>query len=228
MKLVHSTRVGGIAATALAAFALAACGAHSKETAADRAEQRAAEDRRQVLAARADAEDARQKAARAEQDARDAERAQHDAEQRAQVDAQRAADAERRADAEAHRVASPPAGVAERQPARAVLFAPDSAELSADAKARLDEVAKAIRARGPHAHGRDVVVQGYADASGAESDNADLSRRRADAVADYLASKGVARDRIETKGLGSRSPASRENTEHDRALDRRVEILIQP
>ncbi len=216
MKLVQVTR---LAAIGIAVSTTAACAANSKYTAAQRAEARADEEREEAREARAEAYKARQEAAQAQADAQRAADAQREAERRAQVANERAAEAERQASPRWQRRA----GVSERQPERAVLFAAGSADLSGDARARLDEVSRAIRDRG-----RGVVIEGYSDDTGSESANVSISQRRADAVADYLVHSGVPRERISTRGLGSLNPVAAEDTERGRALNRRVEILIQP
>ncbi len=51
-----------------------------------------------------------------------------------------------------------------------------------------------------------VLVTGHTDRIGTQQYNQRLSERRADAVRDYLVSKGVPRDRIETLGMGKTQP----------------------
>ena len=51
-----------------------------------------------------------------------------------------------------------------------------------------------------------VLVTGHTDPIGTQQYNQKLSERRADAVRDYLVSKGVPRDRIETLGMGKTQP----------------------
>jgi outer membrane protein OmpA-like peptidoglycan-associated protein len=174
-----------------------------------------------VRSAEEDAEEAREQAREAREDAEHARHEAAEAEQKAQAAAQRAEQAE----LEANRYGAPRVGVAERQPDGTVFFEPDSADLSADADARLDESVRLIRARGP---GHTIVIQGYTDASGSEDGNFALSQRRARVVADYFAVKGISRDRIVIRGFGSHHPVSRDDTDRGRALNRRVEILIQP
>ena len=74
--------------------------------------------------------------------------------------------------------------------------------------------------------GRRVRVEGYSDNQGQERYNVDLSYRRARAVVEYLASKGVPRDRLEYAGYGSRQPVAPNDTADGRALNRRVEFTI--
>jgi OOP family OmpA-OmpF porin len=51
-----------------------------------------------------------------------------------------------------------------------------------------------------------VLVTGHTDRIGTQAYNQKLSERRADAVRDYLVSKGVPRDKIETLGMGKTQP----------------------
>jgi outer membrane protein OmpA-like peptidoglycan-associated protein len=213
---------------ALAALLVAACAANSKQaTSPQRAAEHAEEEKHE---AQEQAQDARRDASKAQQESQEATRTQREADQNAHFAAQRAAQAEAQA---AQPPAAPRGGTTERQAesARAriaepsVYFAANGADLSADAKVKLDDVAKGL---GNNAQGRKVVIEGYADDTGAESDNVELSHHRADAVANYLESKGVRSERITTKGFGSHNLASKEETNHGRALNRRVEIAIQP
>ncbi len=51
-----------------------------------------------------------------------------------------------------------------------------------------------------------VLVTGHTDPIGSQEYNQKLSERRADAVRNYLVSKGIAKDRIETLGMGKTQP----------------------
>lgn len=53
---------------------------------------------------------------------------------------------------------------------------------------------------------RHFLISGHTDAAGNRSANLELSRRRAQAVADYLKGAGVSADRIEVKGMGFQMP----------------------
>jgi outer membrane protein OmpA-like peptidoglycan-associated protein len=106
-----------------------------------------------------------------------------------------------------------------------VLFTSGKAELLPSAQAKLSEVANALTQQSPDAQ---IVVEGHTDAQGTESFNLDLSTRRAQAVRDYLASHGVAPDRIRAEGLGFSRPVADNKTAEGRANNRRVEIVVQP
>ena len=66
------------------------------------------------------------------------------------------------------------------------------------------------------------VIEGHTDSTGAEDYNQRLSVRRAQAAADYLASKGIATDRLEVVGRGESEPVGDNKTAEGRALNRRV------
>jgi outer membrane protein OmpA-like peptidoglycan-associated protein len=106
-----------------------------------------------------------------------------------------------------------------------VLFTSGKAELLPSAQAKLTEVATALTQQNPDAA---IVVEGHTDAQGSQTFNLDLSTRRATAVRDYLASHGVAPDRIRAEGLGFSRPIGDNKTAEGRANNRRVEIVVQP
>jgi OOP family OmpA-OmpF porin len=69
-------------------------------------------------------------------------------------------------------------------------------------------------------------VTGHTDASGDETWNQRLSLKRANAVADYVATGGVARSRLTVAGVGSSMPIADDNTRYGRSLNRRIEIAL--
>ncbi|HYE27757.1 MAG TPA: OmpA family protein [Allosphingosinicella sp.] len=75
-----------------------------------------------------------------------------------------------------------------------------------------------------------IDVYGHTDPSGGDTINIPLSQNRANSVADYLAARGVQRERIATQGFGSSQPlpGNTNSTESERAANRRVEIRIVP
>ena len=80
-------------------------------------------------------------------------------------------------------------------------FGRNSAELSADAKRRLDTVAAALNA--PELAETRVVVSGHTDVTGSFEHNVALSQRRAEAVKAYLVSAhDVAAERLKAVGRG--------------------------
>ncbi|HEB97110.1 MAG TPA: OmpA family protein [Sedimenticola thiotaurini] len=73
-----------------------------------------------------------------------------------------------------------------------------------------------------------VHVVGHTDSVGSEAYNQQLSERRARAVVDYLASRGVPYDRLRSEGRGESEPRATNATEAGRQLNRRVEIYVKP
>jgi outer membrane protein OmpA-like peptidoglycan-associated protein len=78
------------------------------------------------------------------------------------------------------------------------------------------------------AGGMYVRVEGNTDNLGDETWNQGLSERRAQAIVDYLASRGVDRRRLVARGNGSGNPLASNKTAEGRARNRRTEILFIP
>ncbi|MBZ5715716.1 OmpA family protein [Nannocystis pusilla] len=106
-----------------------------------------------------------------------------------------------------------------------VLFASGKSELLPTAASRLTQVAEALVAGDPDAT---FVVEGHTDSSGNEDFNQKLSEARAQAVRDFLVSRGVAADRIQARGVGEAQPVADNSSAEGRANNRRVEIIIPP
>lgn len=73
-----------------------------------------------------------------------------------------------------------------------------------------------------------IIVAGHTDSVGSEQYNLQLSLRRANAVADYLISRGVDRARLSTEGRGELQPIADNSTDSGRLRNRRVEIYVAP
>jgi outer membrane protein OmpA-like peptidoglycan-associated protein len=69
-------------------------------------------------------------------------------------------------------------------------------------------------------------LEGYTDNVGTDEYNLQLSRKRADAVRDYLISQGVPPASLTAAGLGSTNPTAPNATAAGRERNRRVEMLI--
>ncbi len=70
-----------------------------------------------------------------------------------------------------------------------------------------------------------VELRGYTDNTGSASANLELSQRRADAVKNWLANKGIAPSRIKAIGFGEANPIADNRTEQGRRLNRRIEFV---
>jgi outer membrane protein OmpA-like peptidoglycan-associated protein len=71
-----------------------------------------------------------------------------------------------------------------------------------------------------------ILLAGHTDSTGSEGYNLQLSKRRADAVAGYLASQNVKAGRFTTEGYGKSQPVASNDTTAGRAQNRRVEVAI--
>jgi len=105
-----------------------------------------------------------------------------------------------------------------------VLFASGKADLLAGAKQELNKVAEALR----DSTGRHIDINGYTDSTGSQEKNQKLSQDRADHVRDYLVSQGIPEANVTAKGFGPTEPIADNKTDAGRAMNRRVEIIVEP
>lgn len=73
---------------------------------------------------------------------------------------------------------------------------------------------------------RTVRIEGYSDSDGDVQDNLQLSKERAQAVADTLIDLGIDAKRLQVVGYGDAFPIAENATERGRAQNRRVEIVF--
>jgi outer membrane protein OmpA-like peptidoglycan-associated protein len=110
-----------------------------------------------------------------------------------------------------------------------VLFPKDSAKLSPSATSRIQAIASDINAR--HVTSP-IRVFGFTDDLGSSEHGATLSRERAQAVyqvlATELASSGDASHTFQVRGYGEDYPIADNSTENGRQQNRRVEITFTP
>lgn len=71
-----------------------------------------------------------------------------------------------------------------------------------------------------------ILIEGHTDNTGTDAYNMDLSRRRAESVVDFLESQGLATARLKTEAFGEAQPKYPNDTEENRAQNRRVELAI--
>jgi peptidoglycan-binding protein ArfA len=103
-----------------------------------------------------------------------------------------------------------------------ITFPTNSFTLTPDVEQMLTQVADKLKG----CPGAKVTINGYSDNNGSDAINIPLSDNRANAVADFLIAKGVTRDHITAKGLGSANPVASNDTPKGRAQNRRVEIVV--
>jgi outer membrane protein OmpA-like peptidoglycan-associated protein len=103
-----------------------------------------------------------------------------------------------------------------------VLFDYDKSTVSNDAQKKLADLSDILN-KYPDTY---VLVEGHTDASGGDAYNQSLSQRRAQAVAADLRAKNVSDSRIKTAWYGESQPKFPNDTEENRAKNRRVEFAI--
>ena len=118
---------------------------------------------------------------------------------------------------------APAAAPAETLVLEGVNFDFDKAVIRPEDYATLDENVEALRKWGDV----DVEVAGHTCNIGTDAYNLGLSQRRANAVREYLISKGIPAERLTAKGYGESRPAFNNDTIEGRAKNRRVELVRQ-
>ena len=73
-----------------------------------------------------------------------------------------------------------------------------------------------------------IIVQGHTDSTGSDAINQPLSERRASRVRDFLVSNGVPASHLSAVGYGSSQPVVPNDSDANRALNRRVQLEISP
>lgn len=103
-----------------------------------------------------------------------------------------------------------------------ILFPTNGVKLNKTSKAELKEFA----AKMSDFKDTDITIYGHTDNTGTAEVNERISQQRADAVQKYLASCGIAADRMVSQGLSYTMPVADNATKEGRAANRRVEIYI--
>lgn len=105
----------------------------------------------------------------------------------------------------------------------AIYFRSGSAQLDDKSRPLLDSLAD-IANRCPEVE--KITVEGHTDTIGSSGANQELSEARAQSVVDFLKDKGVAGSRIKSAGYGDSRPVASNDTEADRAKNRRIEFKV--
>lgn len=103
-----------------------------------------------------------------------------------------------------------------------VLFDTGEAELQPSANRTVLKLVQYLQANPV----RVIRIEGYTDNTGDQAFNLQLSKDRAQAVADMLADLGTDASRIQVQGYGDQYPVEANASERGRALNRRVEIVF--
>ncbi|HUI33268.1 MAG: OmpA family protein [Dysgonamonadaceae bacterium] len=105
-----------------------------------------------------------------------------------------------------------------------ILFATNSSTLNAASRSSLDKFATSLQ-NNPDT---DVKIYGHTDSTGSDAINNPLSQRRAESVYNYLLSRGISGNRLESQGFGSSQPIADNTSVAGRSQNRRVEVYILP
>jgi len=103
-----------------------------------------------------------------------------------------------------------------------VLFGTDLARLSSDGVRTVQKLADVLQ-QNPQ---RRVLVEGFTDSTGTTAHNQELSERRATTVRAALQDMGVTRERVAIRGYGEAYPVASNDTNQNRQMNRRVEIVL--
>ncbi len=104
---------------------------------------------------------------------------------------------------------------------KGAIFDTNKSVIKPEFQSQLDDVAKVLK----NTPDLTIEIQGHTDSAGSEKYNQKLSERRANAVKDYLVSKGIDKDRMTAKGYGELMPVASNDTEEGRAANRRATLV---
>jgi OOP family OmpA-OmpF porin len=107
---------------------------------------------------------------------------------------------------------------------RQIVFAPGSVEVAGDAAAVVDDLARALADCG----GQPLEIGGHTDSQGRAELNLELSQKRADAVLQALAARGLDVSEMTSRGYGAAEPVADNDTEAGRAANRRIALRLRP
>ena len=103
-----------------------------------------------------------------------------------------------------------------------ILFATDSYSLSSDAKFVLNQFIDFLKEN----PGVTAELQGHTDDQGNDNENLVLSQNRAKATMNYIVSKGISKSRLTAVGFGETQPKVENNSEANRAKNRRTDFKL--
>jgi outer membrane protein OmpA-like peptidoglycan-associated protein len=103
-----------------------------------------------------------------------------------------------------------------------ILFDVDKAMVRPEAQQELGKLAVILNKYDD----TDILVEGHTDATGSDEHNLDLSKKRAQAVANHLSTLEVLPMRLTIMGYGESQPIASNDTDEGRQANRRVELAI--
>jgi OOP family OmpA-OmpF porin len=123
---------------------------------------------------------------------------------------------------------APPPAPAPKPAAQKVTYAADTFfdfdkyVIKPEGKAKLDDLVDKTKGIALEV----IIAVGHTDSIGTAEYNQGLSERRANAVKEYLVSKGIEKNRVYTEGKGEKQPIASNSTAEGRAKNRRTEIEV--
>jgi outer membrane protein OmpA-like peptidoglycan-associated protein len=106
---------------------------------------------------------------------------------------------------------------------KGIYFDVDKTTIKPNSRVTLDAAVKVLK----EYDDVNVEISGHTDSDGSREHNVELSRGRAEAVRDYLVGKGIAENRLATRGAGPDEPIAANDTKKNKALNRRIEFKLQ-
>ncbi|MDC0674690.1 OmpA family protein [Nannocystis radixulma] len=106
---------------------------------------------------------------------------------------------------------------------KGIFFDVDKDTIKKTSKSTLDNAVKVLK----DFSDVKVEISGHTDSTGDRDHNIDLSKRRADAVKQYLVDKGIDAGRITTRGAGPDEPIADNKTAKGKSQNRRIEFKLQ-
>ncbi|UCF55739.1 MAG: OmpA family protein [Deltaproteobacteria bacterium] len=103
-----------------------------------------------------------------------------------------------------------------------IMFDIDKAALKDQCKGELSELATILNKY----EDTNILLEGHTDSTGMEDYNLELSNKRAQSVANYLATQNINPMRFTIMGYGESQPVASNETLEGRAQNRRVEVAI--
>lgn len=103
-----------------------------------------------------------------------------------------------------------------------IQFDINSSQLREASRTNLNDLAETLKKYDD----TNILIEGHTDITGSREHNMGLSEDRAESVADYLESLGVAQKRIKTEGYGPDQPVGDNDSDYGRQMNRRVEVAI--
>lgn len=100
-------------------------------------------------------------------------------------------------------------------------FDTDKASLKSDGQKIVDEIYTLLNTN----TNLKLSIEGHTDNAGSTARNKQLSIERANTVMYALAGKGIDIKRLKAAGFGSEKPLTENNTEENKAQNRRVELV---